>query len=125
MVGACRLHFDGEAGGAGVGQLLGMDARHQTSGTSGSENSAGLCNRECAAVAENVAEFGEAGHGYRGNPAFDEQVHVRIGPAAKFRGHDVRAEKRGVDIERVLLMQFREQRQNLEFAFPVEAVAAF
>ncbi len=37
----------------------------------------------------------------------------------------MRAEKRRVDIERMFLMQFGEQRQDFEFALPVEAVAAF
>src|SRR5277367_3663552 len=70
MVGAGRLYFDGEPGRAGVCQLLGVDARHQASRASGGENLAGLRDGECAAIAENVAEFGEAGHRYRGNPAF-------------------------------------------------------
>ena len=62
---------------------------------------------------------------YRGNPAIHQQVYVGFRTAAIFRGNNVRPEKRCMDIERMLLMQFREQRQNFEFALPVEAVAAF
>src|SRR5271163_4462139 len=78
-----------------------------------------------SALAKHVAKFGEAGHRYGGNPAFHQQVHVSFRAAAKFRRHDVRAKKCGVDIERMLLMKFREQRQDFEFALPIEAVAAF
>ena len=40
MVGAGGLQFDGEARGAGVGELFGVDARNQAAGASGGENSA-------------------------------------------------------------------------------------
>ncbi len=56
---------------------------------------------------------------------FDQQVDVSFGTAAIFCGNYVRTEKCGVNIERMLLMQFREQGEDFEFALPVEAVAAF
>src|SRR5580658_6271858 len=124
VVRAGRLQFDGETRRAGVRELLGMDARDQASGSSGGEDFARLRYGERAAIAKHVAKFGEARHRYCGNPAFNEQVHVRFRAAAKFRRHDVRTQKRGMDIEWMFLMKFREQRQDFELALPIEAVAA-
>ena len=125
MVGAGRLHLDGEAGCAGVRKLLCVDARDQATGASGGENFARLRDGERAAIAEDIAEFGQACHGHRRDPAIYQQIHIRFGAAAIFRGDHVRAEKCGVDIERMFLVKLGEQRKNFEFTFPVEAVAAF
>ena len=94
VVGAGRLQLDGEPRRAGVGELFGMNARDEASGASRGEDLARLRDGECAAIAENVAKFGEAGHRDGGNPALDQQIHVGVGAAAKFPRHHVRAEKR-------------------------------
>ena len=125
MVGAGRVHLDGEARCAGVRKLLGVDARDQATGASGGENFARLRDGERAAIAEDIAEFGQACQGDRRNPALDEQIDVRFGAAAKFRGDNMRAEKCGDDVERMFLVKLGEQRKNFQFTFPVQAVAAF
>ena len=125
MVGAGRLHLDGEPGCSGVRELLGVNARHQATSAASGENFAGLRDGERAAIAEDVAEFGEACHGHGGNPTIHQQVHIRFGAAAIFLRDHMRAEKRGMDIQRMFLMQFAEERKDFEFTFPVEAVAAF
>src|SRR5580693_3376343 len=93
VVGAGRLQFDGETGRACVCELLGMDARDQASGASGGEDLARLRDGECAAIAENVAKFGEAGHRYRGNPAIHQQLYVGFRTATIFPRNHMRAEK--------------------------------
>src|SRR5580658_5154606 len=125
VIRAGRLQFDSEAGCAGVCQLFGVDARDQAAGASRSQDFARLRDGERAAIAEYVTELGETRHRDRGNPALRQQIHVGFGAAAIFRGNHVRAEKRRVNIERMLLMQFGEQREDFEFTLPLETVAAF
>ena len=102
-----------------------MDARHQTARAASHENFAGLRDGERAAIAEYVAEFGESCHGHGGNPIVPPADSHTLRAAAIFRRDHMRAEKRGMNIQRLFLMQFAEERKDFEFAFPVEAVAAF
>ena len=98
VIGAGGLQFDGEARGAGVGELFGVDARDEASGASRGQDAAGLRDGERAAVAVDVAEFGESSHGDRGNPLIDQKIHIGVRAFAEFVRHDVRAEERGANI---------------------------
>ena len=112
MIGARRLQLDCEASRARAGKLLGMDAWDQAARATGRQNPPRLRHCERAAIAENIAELRKPGRRDRRNPALHEQVDIRVGPAAKFRRNDVRAEKRPGDIERLLLMQLFEGRRE-------------
>ncbi len=107
VVGAGGLQLDGEACGAGVGDLFGVNARDEAAGASCGQDAAGLRDGEGAAVAVDIAEFGEAGHGDGGDPLFDQKIHVGVGAFAEFVRHDVRAEKRGANIHGMMLMKLR------------------
>src|SRR5271154_1536180 len=118
------MHTDGKQRRARVGELFGVNARDEPARAAGRQNPTGLSNGESTAIAVDVAELGEAGSGDRGNPALSEQIDVCLGAAAEFRRHDVRAEKRADDIERLLLVKLLEDVQSFEFVLPVEAIAA-
>ena len=105
-------------------ELFGVNPRHEAARSPGRENSPRLRHRERAAIAVDVAEFREARRRDRRNPALYEQLDKRIRAAAKFRRHDVRAEKRAGDVERLLLVQIVEDFEHFLLALPVEAVAA-
>src|SRR5207245_239339 len=54
--------------------------------------------------------------------------HVRVcpvGPAAKFRRHNVRAQKSRGDIERLQLEQLAVQSEDFQLTRSIEAIAAF
>ena len=124
MVGAGCLQLDREARGAGVSELLGVNSRNQSARAAGRKNSARLLHRERAPVAKNVAELGQARGGHCRNPAARKQIHVSVRATLKFLRDNVGSEKRSGDVERLLLMQLAQDRQDFELALPVEAVAA-
>jgi hypothetical protein len=59
MIGAGSVQLDGKFCGAGVRELLGVDARNESGDPSGGQNFTSLRDGEGAAIAENVTEFGE------------------------------------------------------------------
>ena len=83
-----------------------------------------LRDRERAAIAKDVAEFGEAGHRDRRNPPLDQEVHVGVRAFAKFGWNHVRTEKRRANINGMALMQVRKKLEDFQLALPIEAVAA-
>ena len=125
MVGTCGVQLDREACGSCVGELFGMDARHQAAGSPGNKNLACLRDCECPAIAENIAKLRQPGHRDRGNPAVAPACSTQaFGALAKFRRYDVSAKERNGNIQRLFLMQIVEEFQDFKFVFPVEAVAA-
>src|SRR5581483_1282939 len=89
---------------AGVGKLFGVQSRQQAEPLAGLQDALRLRERESAAVAKDVAEFREIGLGELGHQLAGQQLDVLPGTiflAAKFRGDDVRAEKRRGDLDRL------------------------
>lgn len=129
MVGAGGVHFGGEARGSGAGELFGVEAEAELAGAGRRENSARLRHGKSAAVAENVAEFGEIFSGDSREPFAADEVDIGIsgfsGAIAEFGGHDMCAEKCGNDFERLLAIEFAEEGEDFAFAGPVEAIAGF
>ena len=89
-----------------------MNARDQTAGASGHQNSPRLRNRESTAIAVNITEFSESGGGDCGDPTAHENIYVSIRAAAKFRRNDVRSQKCCVNIQGMLLMKVVENLEN-------------
>ena len=83
MIGARSVHFDRELRAADAGELFGVNSRHEAARARGGKNAPRLRHRERAAIAENIAEFGEARRRHCRNPAFHQHVHVGIGPAGE------------------------------------------
>ena len=104
MIGACGVKLDRKASCSGARQLVSMDSRNQPARASRRQNPPRLGQGEGAAVTENVAELGKPRGCDRGNPALHQQIHERIGPAAKFGRNNVPAQKCPGDIEGLLLM---------------------
>lgn len=129
MVGASGVHFDGEACRTGAGELFSVKTQTEAAGASGGEHFSGLGDGEGAAVAEDVAEFGEIVGGNPRKPfaadEFDVGVGRFAGAIAKFGGNDMGAEKCRHDFERLLTVEFAEEGENFAFAGPIEAVARF
>src|SRR5580692_12651597 len=122
VIGACRLQFDRQPRGAGAGQLLGVEPRHQADRAASAQNLPRLGDGERAAVTENVAELRETRSGDRRNPPPYEEIYVRIGSAAKFGRDDVRPEKCDGDIERLIPAEVLQDSQDFEFSLPVKAI---
>ena len=127
VIAARRAKFYGELSGAGMGELLPVDARFQAVALAGFEDLFCLRHAEGAALAENVAEFGEFFGGDQRDYLIDEKRDVFFGAggaATEFSRDHVRAEKSGNDVQWLRGGQFFMQVENFELADDVEAVAA-
>src|SRR5947209_9835110 len=128
MIGARGVELYGKARCAGPCQLFSVQPRLEAAGAARGQNPPRLGNRECPAVAEDVTELRQPSPRYRGDQLPRQRVHVRvspIGPAAKFRRHNVRAQKSRDDIERLQLEQLAVPSEDFQLARSIEAIAAF
>lgn len=129
VVRARGVHLNGEARCPGAGELFGVKTQTEAAGASGGEDFAGLRNRKSAAVAEDIAEFGEIFSGDARKPFAADEVDVGFGrfagAIAKFSGDDMSAQKCRDDFETLLAVEFADEREDFAFTEPVEAIAGF
>src|SRR5215472_4539105 len=124
VVRAGCLHFYGQPRGARPRKLLGMDSRYETARSRGIEDSPCLRHCESASVAEDITKFSQPGRGDCGNPSAHEKINECIRTLAVFRRNNVCAKKCLDDIEGLILMQLLNGAENLQFVWPVQAIAA-
>ena len=91
MVGRGRADLDGDLHAGAVLQLVGVDARRETAGSTGAQDLARLVAVEGAAVAEHVDPARVRRAGLEHLP--DHQRDVVVRAVGVLRRHDVRAEE--------------------------------
>ena len=129
MVGACRVHLNGESRSSGARELFGVKAQAQAAGSRGGKDFARLRDGERAAVAKYIAEFCEAFPRDTWEPFAADEFDIGVWrfacAIAIFARDNVSAEECADDVERLLALEVAEDDKNFALAFPGEAISGF